>query len=76
MGSEIEWEQRQHLLRSMVDAHFNGLLTGPSDGIRGKLFRPVSVPDVREWMTEEPTGLLNQHRRPIYRLRRILSGEG
>ncbi|WP_146255451.1 hypothetical protein [Azospirillum sp. TSA6c] len=76
MGCEFNRQQRHDLLRSMVDAHTNGLLTGPGDGLEEKLLRPAPVPEVREWVTEEPTGLLNQYGRPIFRVRRIMSGEG
>lgn len=72
MGCEIHWQQRLHLLRAMANAWSNGLLTGPG-GLREQFLRPAPSADVREWVTEEPTGLLNQYGRPIFRVRRIVS---
>lgn len=76
MGCEFNRQQHYDLLRSMVGAHFDGLLTGRGDSIRKMLLRPAPAPEVPEWVTEERTGILNRYGRPIYRLRRIVSGEG
>lgn len=35
---------------------------------------PAAPSEVREYVTTEPTGLLNEHGRPIYRVRRIKTG--